>query len=267
MTVFSDKVVLITGGASGIGREFASQLTRQGAKVIVADLNPGPMENDPAAVKAVQLDVAQADQVQAVVEQVVSEYGRLDYIFNNAGFAIAGEVADMTVAQWDRIIDVNLRGVVNGVMAAYPIMIKQGGGHIVNTASLAGLGPTPVLAAYSTTKHAVVGLSLALRAEAATYNVKVTALCPGFIKTNIYANSIYLKATQDNMQNLLPFPLVEVDQAVEIMLKGIVANKAIVVLPLYGKVQWFLSRLSPNLSGLLARKLISDFRKKQAKTK
>lgn len=267
MTTFNGKVALITGGASGIGREIAEQLFRQGAKVIVADLNIEAVQNNAGKIKAVQVDVAQASQVQSVVEQVVKEFGRIDYLFNNAGFAIAGEVANMTTEQWDRIIDVNLKGVVNGVMAAYPIMIKQGGGHIVNTASLAGLSTAPVLTAYSTTKHAIVGLSSGLRVEAAKYKVKVTVLCPGFIKTGIYDNGVYLKSSKDDMLGIIPFKLLEVDQSVEIILKGVARNKGIIVFPFYGKLQWGIERLSPALGRLLGHKLIADFRKRQARNK
>ena len=106
-------------------------------------------------------------------------------MFNNAGIAIGGSAHDYGIQEWNQIIDVNLRGVVNGVQAAYCIMIKQGFGHIVNTASITGLMPTPGQVAYSMTKHAVVGLSLSLRAEAALLGIRVSVLCPGAIRTPI----------------------------------------------------------------------------------
>ena len=106
-------------------------------------------------------------------------------MFNNAGIGIGGEVVDMTLAHFDRAVDVNLRGVVHGVLAAYRVMTRQGRGHIVNTASLAGLVPAPGITPYSMTKHAVVGLSLSLRAEAAKHGVRVSVICPGVIDTPI----------------------------------------------------------------------------------
>ena len=114
-----------------------------------------------------------------LVEEIIERDGRLDLLLNNAGISIGGPTHEFTEAHWNRIIDVNFRGVVNGVTAAYPLMIEQGWGHIVNTASGTGLVSLPFVAAYSATKHAVVGLSTALRPEAARYGVRVSVLCPG----------------------------------------------------------------------------------------
>jgi len=102
---------------------------------------------------------------------------------NNAGIGVGGEASELTLAHWERVIDVNLRGVIHGVHAAYPVMIAQRSGHIVNTASLAGLMPSPWLTPYAMTKHAVVGLTLSLRAKAAAHGVRVTAVCPGVVDT------------------------------------------------------------------------------------
>ena len=171
MDIFADKVAIVTGGASGIGQALGAALVQRGARVVLADVNG---EGAQAAARALvprgavtsaTLDVTDAVSVERVVNEAVGAHGRLDYLFNNAGIAIMGDARHMTLADWTRIVDVNLRGVVHGVVAAYPIMIRQGFGHIVNTASLAGLIPTPGAAAYATTKHALVGLSTALRGE------------------------------------------------------------------------------------------------------
>ncbi len=124
------------------------------------------------------------DAVRAAVADAAGDDG-LDYLFNNVGIALGGPTHEFTAAHWDRIIDVNLRGVVNGVLAAYPAMVAAGRGHIVNTASAAGLAPPPLVAPYATTKAAVVGLSLALRPEAALHGVRVSVLCPGMVETPI----------------------------------------------------------------------------------
>jgi NADP-dependent 3-hydroxy acid dehydrogenase YdfG len=109
----------------------------------------------------------------------MQQYGRIDYLFNNAGIGIGGEVDSFTLHDWSDIIDVNLRGVVHGIQAVYPIMIRQRCGHIVNTASMAALITTVGQAGYTATKHAVVGLSKALRVEAEHHGVQVSVLCPG----------------------------------------------------------------------------------------
>lgn len=122
------------------------------------------------------------------VDVAVMESGRLDYLFNNAGISMYGELDDISLDHWKRIVDINLWGVIYGTQAAYPIMKKQGFGTIANTASVAGLGPTPTVSAYCTTKHAVVGLTTSLHYEAEDYGVKVSAICPGHVDTPIYDN-------------------------------------------------------------------------------
>ena len=123
--------------------------------------------------------------MQACVDEVVDRAGRLDLMFNNAGITWGGDTELLTLDQWNAIIDVNIRGVVHGVAAAYPLMVKQGHGHIVNTASMAGLAAAGQITSYVMSKHAVVGLSLALRSEAAGRGVGVLAVCPTAVETPI----------------------------------------------------------------------------------
>jgi NAD(P)-dependent dehydrogenase (short-subunit alcohol dehydrogenase family) len=187
------RIAIITGAASGIGQALASALVARGDTVVVADIDGDGAERaagelargGPGAARPTVVDVRDAGAVQALVDQTRGQYGRLDVMVNNAGVAVGGEASELLLAHWDRVIDVNLRGVVHGVQAAYPVMIGQRSGHIVNTASLAGLLPSPGLTPYAMTKHAVVGLSLSLRAEAAGYGVRVTAVCPGVVDTPI----------------------------------------------------------------------------------
>ena len=120
-----------------------------------------------------------------MVDEVVARTGRLDLMFNNAGITWGGDTELLTLDQWNAIIDVNIRGVVHGVAAAYPQMVRQGHGHIVNTASMAGLAAAGQITSYVMTKHAIVGLSLALRSEAAAHGVGVLAVCPTAVETPI----------------------------------------------------------------------------------
>ncbi|MBC7174389.1 MAG: SDR family NAD(P)-dependent oxidoreductase, partial [Polyangiaceae bacterium] len=139
-------VALITGGASGIGRALCEALAERGAEVVVADRQAEEGEAVAAAIRAAggnayaaTLDVRDADAFRAVAEGVVKSSGRIDLFFNNAGIGVAGEVERYSRRDWDEVVDVNLRGVIHGIDAVYPIMITQGRGHIVNTASMAGL--------------------------------------------------------------------------------------------------------------------------------
>lgn len=185
--VYKDSVALVTGAASGIGRALSEALARRGARVVLTDLDEGRVREIAgklgSGARGEALDVRDARRFAEIVDGIVREHGRIDYLFNNAGIGVGGEARYLTVDQWNRIIDINLRGVANGIATVYPGMVERGSGHIVNTASLAGLVPAPLLAPYAATKHAVVGLTTSLRVEGARYGVRFTALCPGAIET------------------------------------------------------------------------------------
>lgn len=250
--------VLITGAGSGIGEALALEMSRRGAHVLVTDINgdaaSAVAEQCGPLASARHLDVRDALAVSEAVEGFANSKGRLDFLFNNAGIGIAGEVQDLHMSHWERIIDINIRGVIHGINAAYPIMIAQGSGHIVNTASLAGLGPAPFLTPYAMTKHAVVGLTTSLRAEAATLGIKVSALCPAAIETPILeaknpADLPDVGWTPNVREHLTrlggkPYP---VNKMVNEALAAIEKNQAIIVLPSKARTLWRLGRLYPAL--------------------
>jgi NAD(P)-dependent dehydrogenase (short-subunit alcohol dehydrogenase family) len=271
--VFSGGVAIITGGASGIGRAFGEALAARGCEVVLADLQIDLAEEGAAKINAsggkataVKLDVVDHEEVVRVVQQTVERCGRLDYMFNNAGIVIFGAASEYEMQHWDKSIDVNLRGVIHGVDAAYRIMIKQGFGHIINTASIAGLMPWPMEIGYSATKHAVVGLTTTLRAEAEHAGVRVSALCPGLIRTPILTGGKYggwiREVPEDKvaklMEGLKPVP---VEKFVQHALKQIARNKAIVVVPFIFRAFWWMYRISPLWGIGLARKLFLGMRK------
>ena len=189
--------------------------------------------------------------------------GHIDLLFNNAGISMGGPTHELTGAHWDRIIDTNLRGVVNGVLAAYPTMIEQGHGHIINTASGAGLAAPPFVTAYATTKHAVVGLSTGLRPEAARHGVAVTVLCPGAVDTPILdrAPTADLPPTASRPVTARQYLAVvgqrpiNADDYARHALDAVRRNKAIVVVPRRAAALWYLHRLSPTLTDRLATTL------------
>jgi NAD(P)-dependent dehydrogenase (short-subunit alcohol dehydrogenase family) len=190
---FRDKVVVVTGAASGIGREIALAFARRGARLAVADIDEeklggvkDELEGLGTVVFARTVDVSKAEEVKALCESVYEELGRVDVLCNNAGIGIGGRFEDVSLEDWRWIVGVNLMGVVHGCHFFYPRMVAQGGGgHIVNTASGAGLAPLPLMTAYCCTKYAVVGLSETLRAEAALHGIGVSAICPGIVDTPI----------------------------------------------------------------------------------
>ncbi len=217
--------------------------------------------------EALELDVTNFSAVECLVQKTVERTGRLDYMFNNAGIGIGGEVSLHSIEDWNRIIDVNLRGVVNGVQAAYQIMLNQGFGHIVNTASAAGLMPSPGTVSYATTKYGVVGLSKSLRPEAASAGIRVSVLCPGVIRTPILEGGKYGKTVvdispermRDMWERLKPMPPnIFAREALDAVAK----NKAIIIIPPWWKLFWWINRLSPSLGIFLAQKSYQHMEKR-----
>ncbi|HLX81989.1 MAG TPA: SDR family NAD(P)-dependent oxidoreductase [Burkholderiales bacterium] len=266
MSVFRSKRVLITGGASGIGRGLAEALGAQGASVTVADLNPAGAQAVAEGIvqrggeaAAVQLNVADS----AAFERLVQSIRQLDYLFNCAGFAIVGEMRHMDMQAWRRIVDVNLMGVIAGSLAAYELMARQGHGHIVNIASLAGLVGAPNLSAYATTKAGVVMLTQMLRAEGEALGVKASAVCPGFIRTGIMDNAQYLNTTKETALAQTPVPFMELAPAIDRILLGVGRNEALIVFPSYARLLWRLLRWFPSAAPSLRRKLVQVSRARQ----
>lgn len=254
-------VAFITGGASGIGAAIGKALARRGVDVVLADrqlelaeqVAEGIRQSDGRA-SAVELDVRDPARFASVVGETVARSGRIDYLFNNAGIGVAGDIAGYTLPDWYDVFDVNLRGVVHGIGAVYPVMRAQGSGHIINTASMAGLLPTSEAASYGATKHAVVGLSKTLRIEAEEHGVRVSALCPGVIRTPILTTGKYgrwnLKpgSEQKALELWEIMRPMDVDVFASKALRGVDRNQPIIIVPSWWKLLWWLERFSPSLS-------------------
>jgi len=267
---FAGKTAIITGGASGIGRALGAALATAGARVVLADIDGeaattaanamGASAND-GAVTGRAVDVRDANAVQSVVDDVVDRHGRLDLYFNNAGISMGGPTHELTTAHWERIIDVNVRGVVNGVVAAYPRMVEQGHGHLVNTASGAGLAAPPLVVPYATTKHAVVGLSTGLRPEAALRGVRVSVLCPGAVETAILdlrpPRDLPPTASEPVTARRYLTALGQQPMAAGVFARraliDVARNRSIIVVPRMAKSLWYLQRLSPSVVDTLGR--------------
>ncbi len=267
MGSFTDCICMVTGGASGIGKALCADLVQRGARVIISDNDSELGEEtaskiDPEGNKAefIPLDVTDSAAFEKVVKDTISKYGRLDYLFNNAGIAIFGEARDSVCEDWREVIDTNLYGPVHGVATAYPRMVQQGFGHIVNIASLSGLVVPPNLASYAASKHGLVGLSLALRLEGADLGVKVSVVCPGFIQTPIY-HSRTINLDRDRMLADAPKGITPEKCAQEI-LKGVQKNKAIILVTVLAKIMFLLHRISPGLYLRLGKRFMREMRQK-----
>jgi NAD(P)-dependent dehydrogenase (short-subunit alcohol dehydrogenase family) len=182
------QLALVTGAGSGIGRATALAFAAQGADLVCVDIDFPAAERTAAEIggAAFQLDVADGAATQKLADRVLSEYGVPDLVMANAGIAVAGSFLDTSEEEWRRIVDVNLFGVVNTLRAFVPPLVQRGeGGHVVVTASAAGFLPSPSLPAYSTTKAGVLMLAQCLAGELAPDGIGVSAICPGFVHTNI----------------------------------------------------------------------------------
>lgn len=202
------------------------------------------------SVTAAELDVTDGGAVTDLYQGVRKANGRLDLVFNNADIAIAGPAEGLTLDHWNKAIDVNLRGVVHGVQAAYPMMLEQGHGHIVNTASLAGLIPMPFGIPYTATKHAVVGLSMGLRAEGAARGVKVSVVCPGFVDTPLLKNpNPGLPPTDLSDNGSVPSRMYSPAALARDVLRGVDRNRAVIVAPASSRAMWRLMRVGSHSTG------------------
>jgi NADP-dependent 3-hydroxy acid dehydrogenase YdfG len=269
----SGKIAFVTGAASGIGAALTTKLVDGGAEVWIADRQIGPaqelaqrLNSGGAKAHAIELDVRDYPSFERAAAEAVQQSERIDYLFNNAGIGVAGEVDSYTLDDWDDVFDVNLRGVAHGIQAVYPTMIRQHSGHIVNTASMAGLVTGAGQASYAATKHAVVAISRTLRLEAERHGVQVSVLCPGVIRTPILGGGQYGRiklsgVSEDDIlkswEQLRPMaPEIFAERALRAVLRG----DTIIVVPAWWKAWWYLERLSPALSMRVARVLLKRVR-------
>jgi NAD(P)-dependent dehydrogenase (short-subunit alcohol dehydrogenase family) len=200
---FDDKVVLITGAGNGIGRATALAFAEQGASVVVADINRDDGEKTTAmitqaggAASFILCDVTKDEDVQSMVNGTLETYGKLDIAFNNAGIEIEqSKLADGDEATYDKIMDVNVKGVWRCMKYQIPALLQQSTSAIVNTASIAGLGAAPKMSIYSASKHAVIGLTKSAAVEYGKKGLRVNAICPAVIDTEMFR-----RATQNDPQ-------------------------------------------------------------------
>jgi NAD(P)-dependent dehydrogenase (short-subunit alcohol dehydrogenase family)/pimeloyl-ACP methyl ester carboxylesterase len=263
------KLALVTGGGAGIGRATALELARQGADtVVIVDRDLSAAEDTAAAVRdvgagaaAYEADVSDEKAIDSLAAQVNDEHGVVDILVNNAGIGMAGRFLDTTPAHWDSILAVNLRGVLNGSRSFATQMVDRGqGGTIINVSSAAAFLPSKSMIAYGTTKAAVLAFSESLRADLADDGITVTAVCPGFVNTNIAKSTVYAGMSPDEQdsardkadvayrrRNYTP------EATAKAIVKAVKSGPPVLPIAAESRVGYAMRRISPSLIRLLAR--------------
>jgi len=251
MKVIRGKKSLVTGAASGIGRSIALELAREGADLFLLDNHTEKLSSvvNEARTHGTEIigrecDVSRPGEIEESVRALVEAWGRLDILVNNAGIIYHGDTGKMTDAQWDRLLGINLHAPLLFIRRLLPLLLAQNEAHILNVCSIYGLVPKRKIAAYQTSKYALVGLSRSLRCEYGSAGLGVTALCPGLVDTNLLA------AARDSgwISRRFPFPSflsISPDRVAARAVRAIYKNKGVVVVGGHARFLWALHRLFP----------------------
>jgi len=278
LRVFDQGTALVTGGASGIGAALGRELARRGAQVVLADRDGEDAKAEAARIaaaggraEAATVDVRDAAAVATLVADAFARHGRLDFLFNNAGIGVGGEARDLALEDWREAVEVNLMGVVHGVRAAWPRLVAQGFGHVVNTASMAAFFPSAMAVPYGATKSAILGLSRALRVEGAALGLRVSVVCPGVIRTPILEGGgrhgrmrAFLEAAQQKelWERLRPM---DVEVFARRTLDDVAGNRAIIVHPARWRLLRLLDGIAPWLVEALSRRELARLRARRGR--
>ncbi|WP_066900104.1 SDR family NAD(P)-dependent oxidoreductase [Mycolicibacterium houstonense] len=261
----TDRVVVVTGAGSGIGREVALLCARRHARLALCDLSERALDGTAemaeklgAEVLTCHVDVSDADSMSSFADAAFEHFGQVDLLVNNAGVGLVGGFLDTNVKDWQWLINVNLMGVVHGCNSFLPRMIRSGrGGHVVNLSSAAGLLANPQLTAYSATKFAVLGLSEALRMELKPHRIGVTAVCPGIINTAITQNSV-IRGTGDvderrkHLASTYQKRGYTPERVATNILRAVARNRAVAPVAAEAHLMYLLSRTAPPLARWVA---------------
>ncbi|MCB9558763.1 MAG: SDR family oxidoreductase [Deltaproteobacteria bacterium] len=256
-SAFSGKITWVTGAGSGIGRALCQGLLEAGATVIASDVRPESLDQLAAAdsdrLQRKVFDVADAQAFADAAKEIVARWGRIDFLFNNAGIGVGGRADSIPAPSWRQMFEVNVFGVINGIQAVYAEMIARGSGHIINLGSVAGLVPLPAEVPYSASKHAVVGMSRSLALESRRYGVRVTTVCPGKIETPMYDRSPIYGLNRAALLKRIPRG-VSAEECADEILSAVAQGKEIVIVTKLARFLHALHRYAPRVSLYLLRR-------------
>lgn len=255
MKRFPKKRVFITGGGSGLGRGLAVEFAKMGWHICIGDINTKGAEETIELIHmqggdgfSVECDVTKPEDYERAAEEIKKNLQGVDIVINNAGVAAAGFMEDIPIEKWDWIIDINLKGVIYGCKTFIPILHRQGGGHIVNVASNAGIACLPEMSSYNVTKAGVIALSETLRIELFKKNIGVTVVAPTFFKTNLMDNFTSPDSRQKKLATaFFDKSSVKTEDVARHTIKSIKKNKLYVITQKDGKIAWYSKRFSPQI--------------------
>ena len=264
MNHLKDQRIVITGGGSGLGRAIALRFAREGWRVAIADINEeGAAETLRLVEEAggsgfVQpCNVREVGDFERLAERLRSEWSGVDVVVNNAGIASAGSVVESRYSDWDTTLDINLMGVVRGCRELVPLLLEQGAGHVVNTASFAAIATPPSMAAYNVSKAAVVALSESLRAETIDQGVDVSVACPSFFKTNLADSMISPDPAMKRVTEIImdAQPVTAQDVADDIY-DAVAKRRFMVITHKDARMQWRMKRMAPEFFYKMVRERV-----------
>lgn len=251
---FPKKRAFITGGASGLGKEFAALLLADGWTVGIADINPkhiaeavtdfGRYQN---RVFPFQLDVTKAGDVQRTADEFIKQFGGVDVLINSAGIASGGEFDLFSIENFNKVLDINYKGVFHSCKSFVPVLLSQQSGLIINIASAAAFASAPLMSSYNVSKAAVMSLTETLQAEYSQKGLRFALVMPTFFRSNLHNNILGVGETQDRAFDLLTQAKVDAAYIAKKALKKINCGSFYVVLPADGKIVWFIKRHFPAL--------------------
>lgn len=262
---YKDKVAVITGGASGIGKSLTRSLIKKGANVCVLDFDEEKLAqiasefSNTSKIKFYMIDVSNRKKLTEIFSAISQEHPNIDFLFNNAGSDCFKEIENHTPEDLQRMISTNVFGVINGIQAVLPIMKQQGSGHIINTGSIGSLVPIAFMSGYCATKHSIAAFTQILRLELLNSGVNVTLLCPGAVETpmlksgnfdTINGNQLTLETMDKMWRGVRP---ICPDEFAEIALKKLPRRPAVLIIPWWWRIFWWIHRLSPSLSFFISR--------------
>jgi len=261
MEQMKEKVALVTGAASGIGRATAVEFAREGCHLVISDVNEVGLHNTAQEIAhrgrrilPVICDVSRKEAVEHLRDKALAEFGGVDILMNNAGVGLAAEIRDTDISDWEWILGINLWGTIHMLHYFLPHMVERGGGHIVNISSAVGIvNFVPIQAAYTTTKFALVGLTEVLRTEVERFGIGVTCVCPGSVKTNLFSDP-NVKGFKKEVMDIVPdFFYFSPENVAKKIIKAVKKNQAVLVITALAKAACLMKRISPESARLLAR--------------